>query len=35
MGLELMCYPVFRRSLEEMSQIFWDLGAQWSLIGEN
>ena len=33
MGLELLAYPIFRNSLEELGACLHGLGCEWSLIG--
>ena len=35
MGRELMFYPIFRKSLEESENFFFNLGCTWSLTGMN
>lgn len=34
MGLQLLAYPVFRRSIEAAERYFQSLGGEWSLLGE-
>jgi acyl transferase domain-containing protein len=34
MGLELIQYPIFKSTLEQIGGIFTQLGAEWSLFGE-
>ncbi|TVY80408.1 Highly reducing polyketide synthase azaB [Lachnellula suecica] len=34
MGLELMCYPIFREVLQSIDNVFRTLGCKWSLIDE-
>lgn len=33
MGTKLMCYPVFRRFINQANDALFTLGAEWSLIG--
>jgi acyl transferase domain-containing protein len=35
MGMELLCYPIFEATLVKAQSIFYELGAEWALFGEN